>query len=112
MEQAASPGMGQLLFSYAPIILIFLVFYFLILRPQSQAAKSHAALLAGLAKGDMVLTTGGVLGRVEKVAEGLLTLRINHEDTVMVARPAVERKLSDAEAKVFQSVLDAKPSKR
>jgi preprotein translocase subunit YajC len=105
MDAAANPGMAQVIFSYAPIILIFLVFYFLILRPQSQAAKAHAALLAGLAKGDAVLTTGGLLGRIEKVDEGLLTLKVNNEDHMLVVRAAVERKLSDAEAKVLAGVL-------
>lgn len=105
MDAAANAGMAQVIFSYAPIILIFLVFYFLILRPQSQAAKAHAALLAALAKGDTVLTTGGVLARVEKVDEGIVTLKVNGEDLMMVARHAVERKLTEAEAKVLAGLL-------
>lgn len=105
MDAAASPGMAQVLFSYAPIILIFVVFYLLILRPQTQAAKAHVALLAALAKGDAILTNGGVLGRIEKVDADLLTLKVNHQDSVLVARSAVERKLTDNEAKVLASLL-------
>lgn len=103
--EAANPGMAQVLFSYAPIILIFLVFYFLILRPQSNAAKAHAALLAALSKGDSVLTSGGIVGRIEKVDGGFVTLKVNNEDHMLVARAAVERKLSDDEAKVLAGVL-------
>lgn len=54
---------------FAPFALIILVFYFLILRPQSQRAKAQAAKIAAVKKGDSVVTAGGVLGKVTKVEE-------------------------------------------
>ncbi len=64
-------GMGFLL---VQIGLIFAVFYFLILRPQSVARKKHAELLAALKKGDEVVTAGGLMGRVKEIKEERVTI--------------------------------------
>jgi preprotein translocase subunit YajC len=62
----ASSGMGIL---FGQIALIIAIFYFFIIRPQGQARKRHAELLAGLKKGDDVLTSGGILGKVKDIKE-------------------------------------------
>ena len=62
---AAEPGFGSLI----PLILIFVIFYFLLLRPQMKRAKEHKKMTESLAKGDEVVTTGGLLGRISKLDE-------------------------------------------
>ncbi len=66
-----------------------LVFYFLIWRPQSKRAKTHQQLIAGLAKGDEVITTGGLMGRVVQISEQFLTLAIAEEVEVKVQKQAI-----------------------
>jgi len=68
IHQTASPGGGVLnsLLLFGPLILIF---YFLILRPQSQQAKRHKAMVASLQRGDEVITRGGIIGKIKKVVK-------------------------------------------
>lgn len=96
---AASGGWSVMLFSYLPIIFIFAIFYFLIIRPQNTAAKAHADLVKALKKGDMVLIDGGLIGEVKQVNDQLLHLKVNHEDMVCVARASVKKVLSADESK-------------
>lgn len=66
----ASPGGGGFdLISIAPLILIFVVFYFLLIRPQQKRAKDHKAMIAAVRRGDTVVTGGGIIGKVNKVKE-------------------------------------------
>lgn len=63
----AGGGMDGLLANVAPLILIFVVFYFLLIRPQQRRAREHREMLAGVRRGDQVVTGGGFLGKVTKV---------------------------------------------
>jgi preprotein translocase subunit YajC len=69
--QAAAPagGGGFDIASILPLILIFFVFYFLMIRPQQRKMKEHKALIEGVRRGDSVITGGGILGKVAKVNE-------------------------------------------
>jgi preprotein translocase subunit YajC len=60
----------------APILLMFVVLYFLMIRPQMKRQKEHKALLAALAKGDEVISAGGLLGKVTKVADNYVTIEV------------------------------------
>jgi len=84
---AADPlgGVMQLL----PMILMFVVLWFLMIRPQMKKAKEHKALLAGLAKGDEVVTGGGLLGKVTKVADSYVTVEIAAGIEVVVQKPSI-----------------------
>lgn len=84
---AADPtgGFMQLL----PMILMFVVLWFLMIRPQMKKAKEHKALLAGLAKGDEVVTGGGLLGKVIKVADSYVTVEIAAGIEVVVQKPSI-----------------------
>jgi len=62
-QAAAEPGFASLI----PLLLIFVIFYFLLLRPQMKRAKEHKKMTASLAKGDEVVTSGGLLGRIIKL---------------------------------------------
>lgn len=71
---AAGAPAGGLLQLAMPIVLMFAVFYFLLIRPQQKRAKQHRAMLDALKKGDHVLTSGGILGRIVEVENNILTL--------------------------------------
>ena len=71
---------------FAPLILVFVVFYFLILRPQQTRAKAQAAKIGAVKKGDSVVTAGGVLGKVTKVEEQYVELEIAANVRVRVVK--------------------------
>ncbi len=68
-QGAGTPEGGGILFQLIPFILIFVVIYFLILRPQQKRAKEHKEMVAALRRGDQVLTNGGLLGKISKVTD-------------------------------------------
>ena len=72
--------------SFLPIILIFAIFYFLLIRPQQKKAKDHRALLSSLKVGDQVLTSGGIYGRVTGLRDDVITLEISDKVRVKVSR--------------------------
>jgi preprotein translocase subunit YajC len=73
-ETATAPGSS--LMSFLPLIVIFVIFYFLLIRPQMKRAKEHKNLLTGLAADDEIITSGGVLGRITDVKDDFVTLEI------------------------------------
>ena len=73
--QAPGGAEGQLL-GFLPIILMFVVLYFLMIRPQMKRAKEHRTMLEALQKGDEVITAGGMVGKVTKVGEGYVTVEV------------------------------------
>ena len=86
--QAAAPG-GVDIMSMMPIILMFVVLYFVMIRPQMKKQKEHRAMIEALAKGDEIATAGGLLGRVTKLGDGMLSLEIANGVEVQVQRSAV-----------------------
>ena len=90
MAPASGSGgsqLGILLFQFGAIILIF---YFLLIRPQSIARKKHAALLGGLKKGDDITTAGGIIGRVKDIKEDKITIE-SGTSTLVVERGRIVR---------------------
>ncbi len=75
--QAAAGGGENALMGMLPIILMFVILYFLMIRPQMKRQKEHRNMVAALAKGDEVITTGGLLGRVTKVSDNYVTIEIS-----------------------------------
>lgn len=88
---AAAPAgdLGSILTNMWPIALMIVVLYFLILRPQMKKHKEHKSMIDALAKGDEVVTSGGLLGRVNGLPEGLITLEIASGVEVQMQRSAV-----------------------
>jgi preprotein translocase subunit YajC len=68
--QDAAAGAGSMIGSFLPLILIFAIMYFLLIRPQQKKVKMHQAMVAALRRGDQVVTQGGLIGKVTKVKEG------------------------------------------
>jgi preprotein translocase subunit YajC len=91
-------GSGFDLVSLAPLLLIFVVFYFLLIRPQQQKMKTHRAMLGAIRRNDRVLTGGGIIGVVTKVvSDGELIVEIAEGVRVRVARATVADVLSKTE---------------
>ena len=91
-DAIAQDGAAQqpnLFSSLLPLILIFGVFYFLLIRPQMKRAKEHRNLVAGLSKGDEVVTTGGLLGRITEVGDSFVTVELTDNVHVKVQKHAV-----------------------
>ena len=86
---AEAPGQPDPIMSFLPLILIFAVFYFLLIRPQQKRAKEHKAMVQALKKGDWVVTTGGLLGRVTDLGENFVKLQVADGVELKVQRPAV-----------------------
>lgn len=76
-QTAAAGGPENQLLGFLPIILMFVVMYFLMIRPQMKRAKEHRNMLAALQKGDEVITAGGIVGRVAKVGDGYVTVEVS-----------------------------------
>jgi preprotein translocase subunit YajC len=87
--QAAPAAQPNALVSFLPLILIFVVFYFLLIRPQTKRAKEHKQMVEALGKGDEVVTNGGLLGRITEVGDNFVTLEIANGVQVKVQRAAV-----------------------
>jgi preprotein translocase subunit YajC len=85
--------------SIAPLILIFVVFYFLLIMPQQKKAKQHKEMLANIDKGDDVVTSGGIHGKVVGVADNVLTLEVADKVKIKVSREFIAYKKSATEEK-------------
>ena len=85
--------------SLVPLILVFLIMYFLLIRPQQKKLKDHQAMVAALRRGDQVVTSGGLIGRVTKVKEevGEIEVEIAPGVNVRVLRTTVQSVLSKTE---------------
>jgi preprotein translocase subunit YajC len=82
-QAAGAPG-GFDIISLLPLVLIFVVFYFLLIRPQQKKMKDHRAMIEAIKKGDQVVTAGGIYGRVMKVDAGENTLQVEIAPNVQV----------------------------
>lgn len=85
----AAPAAGGGFGAFIPLILIFVVFYFLLIRPQQKKAKEHQQFLSNLKKGDAVITSGGLYGTVTGLTDTVVTLEIADNVRVKVARAYV-----------------------
>ena len=81
--------MQDILIQIMPLMLIFLVFYFLIIRPQSKRAKEHKALIENLRRGDQVITQGGLIGKISKVDEVEVEIEVAKGINVKVVRSMI-----------------------
>ncbi|WP_298962886.1 preprotein translocase subunit YajC [uncultured Campylobacter sp.] len=86
---------GNLFASILPIVVIFAIMYFLIIRPQQKQAKDHKAMVDALAKGDKIVTSGGIKCSVVKTNEDFITVKLNDEVMVELDKQFVARKLDD-----------------
>ena len=85
---------------FIPLILIFVIFYFFLIRPQQKRAKDHKAMVAALKRGDEVVTSGGIVGKVERIlGEDKLDLLISENVTVEVVQSTIQNVLNKPDTK-------------
>lgn len=87
--EAAPPPPGGGFMSLIPLILLFLVFYFLLIRPQTKRAKEHKKMIDALAKGDEIVTNGGLLGKITELGDNFVAIEIAPNIEVKLQRHAV-----------------------
>ncbi len=86
---AAGGDMQSSLMSMLPLVLMFVVLYFVMIRPQMKKSKEHRAMIDALAKGDEVATGGGILGKVSKLGDSYLSLEVASGVEIQIQRSAV-----------------------
>jgi preprotein translocase subunit YajC len=91
--QTPSAAPGSDLMAFLPMILIFVVFYFLLIRPQQKKAKELRTMLGALQKGDEVVTAGGVIGRISKLSDQYATLEVAPSVEMNVQRSSIAQLL-------------------
>ena len=87
--QAAPVTPEQSLMSFLPLVALFVVFYFVLIRPQMRRQKEHQQLVQGVSKGDEVVTNGGLLGRVTEIGDTFIKVEIAKNVEVRLQRQAV-----------------------
>jgi preprotein translocase subunit YajC len=100
--QAAPGGDTGGLLGFLPIIIMFALLYFLMIRPQMKRAKESKAMIEALQKGDEVVTAGGVVGRITKLGDQYVTLEIAPNTEIVVQRSAVQLPLPKGTLKSIQ----------
>jgi preprotein translocase subunit YajC len=85
-SQPGGGGQGSQIWSFLPIIFIFVIFYFLLIRPQQRRSKEHRTLLENLKTGEYVLTSGGIYGRITGIKDNIVTLEISDKVRVKASR--------------------------
>jgi preprotein translocase subunit YajC len=100
--QGASAGGDAGLMSFLPIILMFVLLYFLMIRPQMKRAKEQKAMIEALQKGDEVVTAGGIVGRITKLSDQYVTVEVAPNTEVVVQRSAVQVPLPKGTLKTLQ----------
>lgn len=87
-QDAAAPSGGGLA-SLIPLVLLFVVFYFLLIRPQTKRVKEHKQMVEALAKGDEIVTNGGLLGKITELGENFVVAEIAPNIEVKIQRMSI-----------------------
>ena len=90
---------GNFVASLLPLVVLFAIFYFLVIRPQQKQQKAHTAMLAALEKGDKIITSGGLICEVIKPEDDFIRVKLNDDVIVRVSREFVARKIEKTETK-------------
>ena len=90
---------GNFVASLLPLVVLFAIFYFLVIRPQQKQQKAHAAMLSALEKGCKIITSGGLICEVIKPEEDFIRVKLNDDVIVRVSREFVARKIEKTETK-------------
>ena len=86
---AAQGGLESSLMSLLPLILMFVVLYFIMIRPQMKRQKEHRAMIDALAKGDEVVVAGGIVGRISRLGDTIVHVEVAEGVEMQVQRPSV-----------------------
>ena len=89
MGSQSASGQGGQIMAFLPLILLFAVFYFLLIRPQQKKAKTHKQFMENLKKGDRVVTSGGMYGTITGVTDDAVTVEVAEKVRVKVLKSAI-----------------------
>ncbi|MDR0588077.1 MAG: preprotein translocase subunit YajC [Burkholderiales bacterium] len=92
-QAGGAPAQDSGWMSIGLMVLMFIVFWFLLIRPNQKKMKEHAAMVAALQKGEEVVTSGGIIGRISKVEDQMITLAIAKDTEVLIQRGTVSQLL-------------------
>lgn len=92
-------GGASMLSGFVPLILVFAIFWFLVIRPQQKRAKEHRNIVANLKKGDEVVTDSGIYGTIQKVGENAITLDIAPKVSIRIQRARVADLVKESRVK-------------
>ncbi|HMK44509.1 MAG TPA: preprotein translocase subunit YajC [Dissulfurispiraceae bacterium] len=92
-----SGGLEAMLTSFAPLVIIFAIFYFLLIRPQKKKAQDFKKMLDAMKAGDKVVTAGGIYGVIERVRESTVDVKIAPNTTVELSKNSVSHIRTDSE---------------
>ena len=93
-------GSGSGFAQFIPLILIFVIFYFFLIRPQQKRVKEHKLMVAALKRGDEVITSGGVIGKVERIlGDDKIDLSISENVTIQVVQSTIQSLLNKPDTK-------------
>lgn len=98
-QPAGAAGQSNALVTFLPLLLVFVVFYFFMIRPQMKKQKELANYRSSIGKGDKVITTGGIYGKVVEVADNVVTIEIANDVKIRVDKNAILRDPSDVAAR-------------
>lgn len=93
-QAAGSAGAGAAFAQFIPLILIFMIMYFLMIRPQQKRAREHREMVAALKKGDQVVTQGGIFGKVASIRDDEVEVEIAQGVKVRVVRSSISQVLN------------------
>ena len=97
--QSGDSGIGSLLSNYGLLMVMVIVIWLFFLRPQAKKQKNQAKFIEEIAKGDEVVTNSGILGRVNKIEDGIVTLQVDTKTFIRVTKGSISRELSDTISK-------------
>ena len=90
---------GNFVASLLPLVVLFAIFYFLVIRPQQKQQKAHAKMLTELEKGDKIITNGGLICEVVKPEDDFIRVKLNDDVIVRVSRDFIAKKIEKTETK-------------
>ncbi|HUV49731.1 MAG TPA: preprotein translocase subunit YajC [Anaerolineae bacterium] len=102
-QGGAAGGQGGGFASFIPLVLMFVIFYFLLIRPQQKKQKEHRSMVGNLKNGDRIITSGGIHGRITSVSDDTLTIEVADKVRVKINRTNVSA--------LLQSSSQAQPAK-
>ncbi len=88
-------GSGNMFASLLPLVVLFAIFYFLVIRPQQVQAKKHKEMIDNLKKGDKVITNGGLICKVIKPEENFIKVSLNDDVSVKVSKEYIAKKIDE-----------------
>lgn len=85
----AAPAAPNPLFQFAPLVILIVIFYFMLIRPQMKRNKEHRNMLGALAKGDEAVTSGGIAGKVVNIGENYVSLEVSDGVSIKIQKSAI-----------------------